>query len=1241
MLLLVATIPLWLGVALRWTPEKWGVRYARYERIGYGRFALHDVDYRRGTVHVTATRVESDSPLVWLVHRWRSQPRETVAGRWTVTVDPSPATANSAGQPKRESGWVPLRATLRRVADLLDRWLPQARVGEGTVQWPGGGLQLAGATWTKRTLTVQHLALRGVVADGTAEFPAAKDEVNIALHTTDGAGSVALRNPTNAVDGELTWWDQHATLAGKFGERGWLPAEARLDAGTLNIPGARLKLGDHYATVRGRARVDWDHENFRADITAKGEPVQGKPAPPLEAKLLGHGDLQAFTAEALDVALPGITAHLSAPVTVDRKGNFRESGAAFVVQADLAKQPWFSAAGVVEGEARLGGGVAQSPAVEFKLRARDLSAQGVEIASAETNGRFAWPQVDLAAFTLVGRAGEKLTGRGGWDFRAKAAREVGVEGELRRATLARWLPAQPQFESVALKAQVNGPWPTAQHSGELHAMGVEFSGVKPLAVAASWRGVGMKVEKLDVSASAGTTRLTLAGALDTEALQIAGLEVEQGGESRLKLVQPAVLRWRPVLTLESLRLKGAEAALDADLTWSETGRLAVALHDVPSAWFTDLVTLPGPAWRATWVGLTGRWDRGPMNFSAVVGVAIELGEGRRAIVNLSGRGSADGVRLEALRAAEGDESIVNATGTLPIVFTPHGTKFVTIDERAPLRIDADTAPNASFWQQLSALSGLELKEPHVAVHLKGTWQKPEGDVRLSVAHIAADPKRFKRALPAIENLELALSADAAAVKLDTLACRVAGQELRGGGRLPIPDGDWTKAWKQPLLLAQRDAEVTFEIPDADVAVLAKFLPAYLAPKGRLHLDLNYRRGDFGGALRLSGAATRPLGPLGVLQDIEADIRLTKQAMELRSVTARSGGQDVRLSGRVELPEVETFLAQRGKEAPPRDTQPRFDLALKGENLPFVRSTGLLLRGDLDLKLTTPERGRAPALLSGTVRLRDSLFLQDVRSLLPGGTKSKARRPPYFAVELAPFDAWRLDLNVEGHRFMRLRTPVFGGVASARFNLRGTLGDPMALGEVTLDEGTIRMPFASFEVTDGRVALTREQPYEPQLFVVATSRRLDYDLRLEITGGASAPQLAFSSTPPLDHGQLLLMVMAGEPPKDEIAVSTQGRAERIGAFLGQSLLTNFSDGDTANRLTLTSGEKVTRSTEKRETFDAEYKVSDRLSLNAGIDEFDEYYGGVKWRLYTKGGTRDAEKTAEHKAQQGKPEEQRER
>jgi translocation and assembly module TamB len=344
----VLTLPFWLGAALRLAPERWGVHYARYERIGYGRFALHDVEYHRGNVRVTVARVEVDSPLVWLWHRGSGHARPVVAGQWAVVVT---SKAAEPVKPASESGWVPLRATLRRIADQLARWLPGAQTGPGSVSWPGGGLTLAAADWQDRRLAVKHLSFRLLEVDATAEFPAT-DELRLAAKTTDDAGSVMLRNAAAAVDGEVTWWGQRAKVTGEFGPGGWLPAKATLQADDWTVPGEKLKLGAAYASVRGRIRVEWDQQAFRADVQIRGAPVAEKKAPPLEATLRGHGDLQALTVDALHVTMPGITADLSAPVTVDHQGKFAAGAAAFTLQADLAKQPWFQARGSVQGTAQ-------------------------------------------------------------------------------------------------------------------------------------------------------------------------------------------------------------------------------------------------------------------------------------------------------------------------------------------------------------------------------------------------------------------------------------------------------------------------------------------------------------------------------------------------------------------------------------------------------------------------------------------------------------------------------------------------------------------------------------------------------------------------------------------------------------------------------------------------------------------------------------------------------------------------
>jgi translocation and assembly module TamB len=330
-------------------------------------------------------------------------------------------------------------------------------------------------------------------------------------------------------------------------------------------------------------------------------------------------------------------------------------------------------------------------------------------------------------------------------------------------------------------------------------------------------------------------------------------------------------------------------------------------------------------------------------------------------------------------------------------------------------------------------------------------------------------------------------------------------------------------------------------------------------------------------------------------------------VEVKEVHASMGGQPVTLSGKVELPD--------GKE-------PRLDLALRGEKLPFVRQAGLLVRGDLDLRIVTDDN--AVTRITGATRLRESLFLMDVRALLPSGGARNApgRRPPYFVVEAPPFDEWQLDVTVDGDRFLRLRTPVFAGLASAHFRLRGTLGDPRATGEAVINQGQVLFPFATFAVRQGEVRLTEANPFEPTISLMGTSRRYGYDLRMEMSGTVEKPLLTFSSTPALESEQVLLMVMAGEAPQNEVTYTGRQRAARLGTYLGQSLLGQLgADPSGSERLSVTVGERVSR--RGRETYGVEYELTPRWSLVGEYDEFDDYNVGVKWRVFS-------EKKAEEEA-----------
>ena len=1191
----LAALPWWLGPVLGRVGRTWGASFGAYERIGYTRFALREVEVRQPGVRVTVSRVESDTPLVWLGRRAVGQPGEIVVEHWTVKVE-RPDGSVVAPSATAEGGWMPLRATLLSIAKGLARWLPRAQAGAGTVRWPGGGLTLASATWMERTLTVEKLELGPFTTGVKLTFPFGADLLRLTAHTIDASGSANLESRDANVTGKVSWWEQDAALRAQFGEHGWLPAEATMQADAWQLPGARLKLGELYATVRGHGKIAWREGHFAAEGAATGEPLTGKSAPPLAAALRGHGDARTFTVEALQATLPGITVQLSGPVTIDRQGQFQPSAARFTLQLELAQQPWFAAKGTVTGEAGLVAGVARSPVVDFHLAARDVAAGGVALSAASVTGRFAWPRVEITAGTIATAAGEKFTGRGGWDFRVQEILNATVDGQVRRATLAGWLPAQPDFDTIAIKAQASGPLATLTHSGSARAESVKWRGLNPLALAVTWRGRGDAIDEFTAEATAGTTTVSATGSANSAEAHLSALTLATGKTTHLRLTAPATVRWSPAGQIDALRLAG-QGDVGAAIRWGESGRIEITMHQVLSAWFQELMPVPGPAWQVNSLAIAGTWDRGPMTFSVTGEAAIDLGGGRTAAVAVDARGDQDGLRLAALRATEGTTPILTATGRAPIVFSPGVASPVRIEPDGALLLEVATASNGPFWDKLAELTGVELKEPEATAHVTGTWARPLGGIRLRAARVAMDPHRFNRPLPAMESLDLALTGDRSGLKLETFAVSVEGQLVRAQGRLPVATGGWDGLRQNPLAFVGRSAELHLEVPDADVAAFARFLPPYLAPKGRMQADLNYRGGGaMDGFLQLRDAASRPLGPLGVLQEINADLRLAGRTVELRSVTAKAGGQPVTLSGTIQFP---------------ADAAPRYEVALRGANLPFVRQTGLLVRGDLDLKLHTPEAG--PTAIGGTVRLRDSLFLSDVRAFLPGGTKGDALQPPYFAVATPPFDAWTLGVDVSGARFLRLRTPVFNGVASARFRLGGTLGEPRAIGEVTIDEGQVLVPFASFTVKQGTVRITEEDPHQLTLFLRATGRRDGYELAMEITGTAEAPSIVFTSSPALDSDQLLMMVMTGAPPTNGIAYSSTQRFARLGTYLGQNLLGSFGgDATSADRLTITSGETISQ--QGRETYDVEYKLAERWKLVGEYDEFDDYNAGLKWRLY---------------------------
>jgi translocation and assembly module TamB len=1203
--LALAMLPWWLGAALRPVMRSQGVTFARYERAGYTHFQLRDVHYADARIDFSADRVRTVTPLAWLALRLQGKAPALVVDGWRLQR--GGGTDQPSG-PSAIGGLPDLWAAGQRLGPHMLYWLPHLRLTAGIVHGFGPETTVALARWENSGLQVEGVGVAGhQIALALAAGPAGA--VTLTARTSDNDARLRLVWSGADIKGEAVLWGQTAQLAARWPARGWLPAEARAVAADWRLPAARVKLGVPYAEVRGDARLVWHDDAFELTAEARAEPAADNraKAPPLRAHAAAHGTLRMLTLTALQVEAPFATATLTAPVTFSLDHPLPAEPARLTVEADLAKMPWLEARGKMQGVVAVAGDTAAARQT-FEFKCSDLAVSGYAIKEAQAAGVLAWPRLELTSLRVQLDETSALEAHGAVDWQTREISGAALRAKLGPAWFARWLPAGASWTAAEIAATAEGPLEAPRHQGSLKLTAAHWPPLHPLAVDAAWQGTGRQLE-ITAHAAAQSSLLELAGSLAPAGLRLTGLRLTARGEELWRLTAPAQITWSPSWQVDTLHLAGGDRSLTFQGAGGPEGSFALTVTQISSADLEDWLPISGPGWLVHSLQATGRATDGALAFEAAIAAQIEMSP-RPAQVSLVARGDAHGIELKEFKVLETGRVLTSATGRLPVAVRLAPAPHLVWDETAPLALSASTEPDSPLWAALAAATGLQLTQATAKADLTGTLRQPAGELRVRVARLTADPPgRFKFAVPDLADLALTLQFGREAVTVTDFSAQVDGQAVTAGGRVPMDDARWRRLWREPAAFDWSQAEGRLEIPGADLAPLARRYPTLFMAQGRLTAAVQLAPGlKFSGELHLAGAETRPVAPFGALQDIQADLVLADRLVTVRTLTAKLGGEPVTLTGSVTL-------------VP--GAAPNLALGLQAKNLPVVRNTGLLLRTDLDLRADTDAAGQTH--LGGTATVRDCLVLANVnlQTLLPTGRRGVTRQPPYFTVAAEPYRHWLLAVEIRAPGVIQVRTTVYDGTASASFHLGGTLGEPRAVGALTVDQGQVRFPFATFKVSQGAVRLREEDPFRAVVSLNATSQRRDYQLRLEMTGELPAPNVTITSTPALPAADVLLLVMTGQPPAgDTGSVASSGqRLALLGAYLGRGLFQDlgFSGED---RLEISAGERVSRL--GRETYEFEYKLADRWGLVGEYDEFDAYNAGLKWRVFTTEGAPLAKK-----------------
>ncbi|MGZ8900307.1 MAG: translocation/assembly module TamB domain-containing protein, partial [Limisphaerales bacterium] len=745
--------------------------------------------------------------------------------------------------------------------------------------------------------------------------------------------------------------------------------------------------------------------------------------------------------------------------------------------------------------------------------------------------------------------------------------------------------------------------------GEFEVRDFVMPQLHPLTVQASWKAQQITFEDLTVRARAGGATVFVSGSGYAGGgrtnFVVRELDFIKGDDVYLRLAEAARLtvttNFEVAVEPLILRGEGRELLLSGGMRRAEVAAFELRATNVNPSLFQPFVTRSLSGLDVEQLSVTAGWSNGPVVGSVAGRFSVEEENFERLSAALDLQLATNGLSLRELSVFNLQAEICRASGFVPVMIYPLELEKVHVSGVQKINFEAETVPNEAFWQTVSRLTQVHLSNATVRLSVHGTTREPTGELQVKAAGI--EYQRTDLKLPSVGDIQARVVLNEQVLSVPEFSVRVADQPVEVSGELELGENFWNQRREEILQYALDHGEVRVVAPEVNLAPFTEYLPKYLRAQGKMFADVSMRPGrNFDGEVRVREVETRPLPKIGVVQEIEADVTLRGKEVRIGNLSGVFGGERLSLGGKIDLSEESVAKGY-----------PDLDFSVVGYNVPLARNPDVILRSDLNVRITNGVN-RIPV-VSGTAKLRDSFLLRDISTLVPGRVARPERRPPYFSLPQDPLDEWLLDVRVRGEDFMRVRSPFFQGVASANFHVTGTLLEPRALGEASISSGTVIFPFATLAVRQALVSLTSEDPYLPHIFVVAAGRAFGFDVRMEAEGPADEPVIEFSSVPSLTSEQIVLMLTTGQIPREDFGFSNEDRASRLAFFLGKSLWTKLNPGQPSQeRLTVRSGEDVTD--QGKQTYEVEYKINDRWSLVGEYNRFGDLNANVKWRVFSK-------------------------
>ncbi|MDX1951865.1 MAG: translocation/assembly module TamB domain-containing protein [Verrucomicrobiota bacterium] len=1201
------TFSFWYPYLLRSLASHFGVHYGKFEKSEGDFIQFHDIQGRFGQTDFSIAQLQTLSPKAWY-YLWKGdQTNASLAlqiSGWKLTVHSKASASRQTNDP------LSIYRKFEQTVNQLMRWVPRATFSNGKLLFQGKEYFSSTIQWNQGRLE-GDVIWEGLPspADFKGKFEAGgTNEFIVQVLSLDLSSRLRAHQSNNLVVTELRgrWKTNIFRAQAAFGSNSIWPAYASVSATDFALP-PKWIAQTPYPELNVTLKATVTNQNWNMQITG-GPPTPDEGASSDKITVAAHGNSEEATITQFSIGLPGVEARLENEVTIDLPSGEIAAPALLNAKIRLETIPKIKATGEVSASFLVKTNGGKFPMVEFQAESDTINSHWLKpVNELKLLGQLAWPNLQIS--NIVMRGGEKsfLVAQGSFDISRKmiSGGSFKAVGNLKSSLI----PLIVGYEEINTEATFSGSITNLGYNLTFAINNLELPGLNPLNLEGQTSGTNLNINTIGLRARSGVAELKAEGSAVIQngegAFRLNRLDLTQGDLPLLTNTYPAmvkVLRDPFLFSLGRLNLEGVDTKIELSGNFGKPDSFWVKgrVENFDLSIFQPFIKRPLRGLELTQLVASITNQNNQLIGSMELQVATDLQDWDQTSIDIHLKAEAEGLHVARGEIEIEGEPIFSAVGFLPVNVElnrkPIPLKF---HNRATANFHLRTEPNPVFWSNVTKLTQVEFGFPHLLCVVTTRQDRIVGDI-----HFTASSLNWlggTQAWPMISNVNAHFITAQDYFKAELLSLEVQSQPFTLTGHLGITPELWRTRIEHLPRYVFINSDCSVLLSNWNVAAFKPFLPAAVSPEGILSLAVQLtNQGEVNGTLSLTNLSTRPIKTFSPVHDIAGELQIRNSRLEFGELSAKIGGETLRINGHLDVRNYASGIIESS-------------VRLQGTNIVLAREPDFVIRSDLDLLLTNEANGNFK--IRGNTRLRDSFLLRDLSLLIPGKTTSQERRPPYFKIRNEPFANWNLDVQVKGQEFIRIRTPLFVGVASANLSLRGTMEEPLALGDVRINSGSIQFPFANLAVQQSLVTLTAENPYRPDVFMVAGSRVYGYDIKMEVRGPADDPVVEFSSVPSLTSEQIVLMLTAGELPRNELTFSNEQKLGKLALFLGKSFWAKINSGAAdADRLIIRSGEEI--SEQGRQSYNVEYKLSENWSLIGEYDRFSALNAGFKWRLYSR-------------------------